>query len=117
MDKNINLDAFEAPNSYERVIKISDAERTYHIAELSDADVTRVFRTTDAKGNADRGLVESLQARAIAACVRRPDGSAVTFDEARAMRRPLVDALAKEVLAIHGFGIDENKVVEDNAKN
>lgn len=115
--KTVNLDAFEAPNSYERTITIGDQSRTYLVSELCDADVTRVFNTTDAKGNSDPVKVAAFPARAVSSCVKREDGSAITFDEARAFRRPLLDALVKEVLAVHGYGADQEAVIAEHEKN
>lgn len=115
--KTVSLDAFEAPNSYTRAITIGDQTRTYLVSELCDADVARVFSTTDAKGNRDPVKVASFPARAVSACVRREDGSEITFDEARAFRRPLLDALIKEVLDVHGYGADQEAVIADHEKN
>ena len=116
-EKKVSLDDFEAPNSYERTITLGGKSRTYLVTELSDADVMRVFSTTDAKGNRDPVKVAAFPARAVSACVRREDGSAITFDEARAFRHPLLDALVKEVLDVHGYGADQEAVIADHEKN
>jgi len=116
-EKKVELDEFEAPNGFERVITINGKSRTYFISELCDAECTRAFSTTNAKGVRDPEKADSLAARAVSACVRRPDGSDISFAEARAMRRPLLDALIKEVLDIHGYGVDQNAVIEEQEKN
>jgi len=115
--KSVVLDDFEAPNGYERTITIGEKSRKYFITELSDAECTKVFDTTNGKGVRDPEKVATLSARAVAASVTREDGSPISYAEARAFRRPLLDALIKEVLDIHGYGADQAAVVEDHVKN
>lgn len=115
--KTVELDDFEAPNGFEREITLHGRTRKYFFTELSDMECRRVFNTLNAKGVSDPDKVATFPARAVAACVKRPDGSEITFNEAREMRRPLLDALIKEVLDIHGYGADQAAVVEEHEKN
>lgn len=115
--KIVELDDFEAPNGFEREITLHGKTRKYFITELSDAECRRVFNTTNDKGVSDPDKVATFPARAVAACVKRPDGSEITFAEAREMRRPLLDALIKEVLDIHGYGADQGEIVVGHEKN
>jgi len=116
-NQTITLDPFEAPNGFERKITIGDQTRTYFVTEMTDAVCSKVFDTTNGKGVRDPDKVATLSARAVAACVTRADGSAITFAEARGFRRPLLDALMKEVLDVHGYGVDQAEVVEEAEKN
>lgn len=110
-------DNFEAPETFTRDITIRDQTRTYLISELSDAQVSKVFNTKAANGQSDRTLLDEFPARVVSSCVRRSDGSAITFGEARAMRKPLIDALVKAVLDVHGFLGDAEQVIASSEKN
>jgi hypothetical protein len=110
-------DDFEAPEQYPTEITIKGKTRTYVISELSDADVMTTFRVTDDKGNRDARLVASFNARVIAKCVRREDGTPITADEARKMRQPLAAALVAAVLKVHQIDVTPDKAIEDAEGN
>ncbi len=110
-------DDFEAPATYSTEITIRDKTRRYLIAELSDADVATTFRITDAKGNRDARLVDTFNARVIAKCVRREDGTAITLDEAKHMRQPLAQALVKAVLKVHQLDESADAQIDEAEKN
>lgn len=112
-----NFEDFERPETITIDITVKGKTAQYQVSELPDADVQRVFRTTDAKGNTDPKMVESFNARVIAACVHRADGTPVTQEQARAMRQPLTQALVRAVMEVHGIGEDVNKQVDDLAGN
>ncbi len=94
-------DDFEAPEVFPTDITIKGKTRRYLICELCDADVQTTFSVTDAKGNRDPRLMASFNARVIAKCVRRDDGTPITLDDARKMRQPLANALVRAVLDVH----------------
>lgn len=111
------LDDFEAPNVYPTEITVKDKKRVYQICEIAEADANQTFKTTDKNGNRDPALFATFNQRVIAKCVRREDGSPITLDDVRGMRQPLVMALVKAVLEIHGIGQPAEEAVDDAEKN
>lgn len=108
---------FEAPTAYPTDITIKGVKRTYLVTEVSDADYIPTFRTQDANGNRDAKLMQAFNARVIAKCVRREDGTPITLDEAKAMRAPLVAALVRAVLDVHQMTDDTDKAIENAEGN
>jgi hypothetical protein len=117
VDTMTDHDEFEAPTAYPTEIDIRGVRRTYLISEVSDADYMPTFRTQDINGNRDPKLMQTFNARVIAKCVRRQDGTPITLDEAKALRMPLSAALVRAVLDVHGIGQDVDKVIEEAEGN
>jgi hypothetical protein len=117
MNTTVELNDFEAPNTFPVDVTLGDVTKRYLIREIADADVAATFNTSNAKGEQDRSRVDTFNARVIAKCVSREDGTPITYDQARAFRQPLVRALVKEILGVHGFDQDQNKTIEDAEKN
>lgn len=110
-------DDFEAPGVFPTDITVKGVTRSYQICELADADAAVVFRVTDDKGNRDNRLVASFNARVIAKCVRRDDGTPITLEEARKMRQPLTRALVQAVLDVHQLNAEPQAQIEDAEGN
>lgn len=112
-----NQDPFELPECYEREVTINGESRTYRIYELPEGQIAKVFQTRGKNGQTDQTLMDSFTARVVSSCVRRLDGSAITFGQAQKMRRPLTEQLVKHVMEIHGFDVDAGAQVDAAEKN
>ncbi len=110
------LDDFEAPATFPTEITVKGVTRIYNIRELPDADVSSVFTTRDAKGNQSAERLATWNARVIAKCTTRQDGTAITYEQARAMRAPLSKALVAAIMQVHGFDMEDSEAAIDDAE-
>lgn len=95
---------FENPNQVERVIKIGEGSATYLVRELTAQETEDLFSALRV-GTDDQKAKAAIAARTklIAACVSRGDGTAITLEQARKFRAPLVKALEQAAMEVNGL--------------
>ena len=114
MNDKTKSEDFEAPGSEEIEVTIRGKSHTYIVSEISGATVNELFAPLQSN-NAEKKAkaAKELTARVIALCIKRADGSPITFEEAAGFRVVLQKKLEKAALEFNGLTPE----AEADAKN
>lgn len=104
----IAINDFESPCVTARVITLAGKSATYNLREMTAQETEDIF-TPLRTGTEDQKAKASIAARVklIAACVTREDGTAITVEQARKFRAPLVAELERAAMEVNGLSGDQ----------
>ena len=91
-----------------RTIEHRGKKLEFTIRELSEAEGSEIFDTTNDKGKVDPERKKLVRARMLAKCVSDTKGP-LEFEVVRNMPNSLANKLQLAVLEVNGYGADEEK--------